>query len=93
MVRHQGRVIWRGHLGGKKSRLERGGGATSRGELGFRWEPGKGSSGCHLWVKVVEAAVQQAVGVGAGITGWEHGALGVRMWLGWGLGVVSWGCR
>lgn len=64
----------------------------SRGELEFRWEPGKGSSGCHIWVKVVQAAVQPAVGVGAGITGWEHGALGVRMWLGWGLGVVSWGC-
>ena len=32
MVRHQGRVIWRGHLGGKKSRLGSVGEGPGQGE-------------------------------------------------------------
>lgn len=33
MVRHQGRVIWRGHLGGKKSRLGSVGEGPGQGEI------------------------------------------------------------
>lgn len=54
----------------------------SRGELGFRWEPGKGSSGCHIWVRVVEAAVQLWVWVGYHRVG-AWGSWGEDMaWLG-----------
>lgn len=90
MVRHQGRVIWRGHLGGKKSRLGSMGEGPCQGEnLGSDGSLVKDllgvTSGSGWWRQ------QFSCGCGWGITGWEHGALGVRMWLGWGLGVVSWG--